>query len=87
MGTSMTTQEKMKSKLEQSGIPYKEIKCYGSQIMVTAWCQTSAEKWHSLLSKFAKIRGMGESVDYDKINTNTVMRPSYHFVWRVWATI
>jgi hypothetical protein len=83
----MTVQEQMTLKLSECGIPAKEIKCYGSQIMITALSKSAAEKWVSLLSQFARIRGVTESTDYCKENRNTVLLPSTVKVWRVWATV
>jgi hypothetical protein len=83
----MTVQEQMQARLAQAGIPYKEIHCYGSQIMVTAWGRPAAEKWASFLARFAKVKAMKESLDYNEENKNTVLRPTTHKVWRVWATI
>lgn len=48
----MTPQEKMKAKLELLGLPFKKIDVYGSQIMVTAYGESVANKWHSILCKF-----------------------------------
>ena len=85
--TKQTIQEQMKAKLEATGIPAKEIRCYGSQIMVTAWSYNAAERWAALLAKFSTVKSVKASVDYAKENTNTVLRPSTVNVWRVWATI
>ena len=83
----MTSQQQIAATLAKSGIPAKEIKVYGSQIMIVAWSRGAADKWASLISKFAKVRGVVKSYDHDKINTNTVLRPSSHDVWLVAATI
>jgi hypothetical protein len=79
----------MKGTLETLGVPYKEIKVYGSQVMITAYSRAAALKWQSVLTTFATIQGRGatESIDYTKVNTQTVMNPSTVKVWRVWATI
>jgi hypothetical protein len=74
--------------LRASGIPAKEIRCYGSQIMVTAWSQTAARKWFRLLHGFAEtVRQPTLTTDYNKVNKNTCLVPTVHKVWRVWATI
>ena len=83
----MTKQEKMADLLGKFGIPSKEIKCYGSQIMITCWSEGAAKKFAGVLSKFAKIRAVRESLDYNKVNTSTRLVPSTHKVWRVWAVI
>lgn len=84
---SQTVQEMMKTTLLRSGIPAKGINVYGNQIVVTAWSLTAANKWASLLTKFATVRGTVESMDYCKENKNTVMLPSAVKVWRVFARI
>jgi hypothetical protein len=83
----MSPQEKIQALLSKSGIPAKEIKCYGSQIMITAFCRDSAAKWARLLSRFATVKNTVKTIDYCKENKNTVMLPSAIEVWRVWATI
>ena len=83
----MTIQETMRDKLLQAGIPAKEIKCYGSQIMVTAFSLDAAQRWQGLLSQFCSKVRSGKSFDYLKENKNTVLRPSRMDVWRVWGTV
>lgn len=79
----MTPQQKMQTKLESLGIPYKEIRCCGRQIMVTAWSEDAARRWRMLLANFCDVRGPIESVERNQINTNTVLLPSSHTVWLV----
>lgn len=83
----MTPQEKMKAKLEQSGIPFKEVSCYGSQIVITAWSDGAAKKWAMLLAKFSTVRGTVKSTAECKENKNTVLLPSVVDVWRVFARV
>lgn len=84
----MTAQEKMQAGLEALGLPFKEIKCYGSQIMVTAISEGTARKWHSVLFGLSPERlRMGEGLDYNKENRNSVLVPTAHKVWRVWASL
>ena len=87
MPEATTTQEKLAETLAKSGIPYKQIKCYGSQITVTAWSREAADKWAGLLANFAKVRGIVESRDYDKANQNTMLRPSTHRVFLIGARV
>jgi hypothetical protein len=84
----MTPQEAMRVKLETLPIPSKEIKVYGSQIMITAHCENTARKWHSVLSKLspASLR-IGRGTDYAKENKGTNLCPSTIEVWRVWASL
>jgi hypothetical protein len=53
-----TPQQKMQEKLARVGIPALSIEVYGSQIVVKAPSWSSAERWSSLLSKFATVRGV-----------------------------
>lgn len=84
----MTIQQKMQVALSKSGIPAKEIKVYGSQIMITAWSLDAAQKWTSLLQKLnpSKLR-TGEGIDYAKENKGTNLLPTTIKVYRVWATL
>lgn len=83
----MASQQKMQTLLSQAGIPAKEIKVFGSQIIITCWSRDAAEKFAGLLTKFAKVRGIVESRDNNLVNTNTVLRPTSHKVWRVGAYV
>ena len=83
----MTAQQRMKVALESLDIPKKTVEVYGSQIVITAWSEDAAKKWASVLSKFATFRGITHSLDYNKVNTNSVMLPSAHEVWRAFARI
>jgi hypothetical protein len=83
----MNPQEKMKNTLEKSGIPFKEVKVYGRQIMVTTKGEESAKKWAALISNFAKVRPPVKSLDYNAKNKNTSLLRSMHTVFLVWGTI
>lgn len=80
-------QEKIKALLQKSGIPYKEIECYGSQIVVTSWCRDSADKWARLLAKFSTVRGVVETCDYAKENKGTCLKPTRIKVYRTFSMI
>jgi hypothetical protein len=82
-----TPQEQMKARLESVGIPAKEIKVYGSQIMVTCVGQPTAARWHTLLYKFCKRVKSGETLEHTKKNSNTVLLPSVTKVWKIWGTV
>ena len=84
---TMTPQQKMQAALQASGIPYKQIECYGSQIMVTAWSRPAAQRWSSLLSKFATVKSVGPGLDDAKVNKGSCLNPSVIKVWRVWAVV
>lgn len=84
---SQTIQQRMQAKLESVGLPYKRIHYNGSQIVVTSWSLETAEKWASVLAKFATFKGVVESLDYNEVNRITAMKPTTHKVWRTYATI
>jgi hypothetical protein len=81
-----TPQQKMQALLEQSGLPYKEVRCYGSQIMVTCWSYAAVPKWVTLLGQFATVKSTAQGVDYRKADAH-LNRPKQLKVWRVWATL
>ena len=83
----MTTQQRMQEKLEGLGIPFKSIHCYGSQIVITSLCETTARKWASIIAKFSTVRGITKSMEDAKENSNTVMNPTKVTVWRTFAVI
>ena len=84
---TLTPQDRMRQKLASVGLRAREIKVYGSQIMITAMGRITIQRWASLLAKFAKVNAIIEAHDYNVENTNTVLLPSTHKVWRVWATV
>lgn len=83
----MTPQQKIKATLEKSGIPYKNIDCYGSQIVVTSYSVEAAKKWASLLGTFAKVRGITKSKDEAVENKGTCLLPTMIDVHRTFAVI
>jgi hypothetical protein len=80
-------QAQLEATLRKSGIPADNIHCYGSQIVITTRGRETAERWFSLIGTFATPLRIIESIDYNKVNTNTVMHPSSHKVWRVYGRI
>lgn len=82
-----TPQAKMKATLEASGLPYKEVECYGSQIVVTCWSRDAADRWALLLARFAKFLGITQSVDYAKEDRGTCLLPTTVDVWRAFARV
>lgn len=85
--TAPTIQQRMKAKLEQVGLPYKEVKVFGGQIIITSHCRDTAERWSSVLAKFARVQNVLEAIDDAKVNKNTTLRPSKVTVWRTYARI
>ena len=82
-----TPQEKIKTKLESLGLPFKKIDVYGRQIVITTLGKKTIDKWVDVLGKFAKVRGTTHSFDYNKENKNTCLILSRHEVYRVFARI
>jgi len=82
-----TPQQKMKAALSATGLPYHEIECYGSQIVVTTLAQNTANKWALLLGRFATVRGQSKSRDDNKVNTGRRLTPDSHVVYRVFAAV
>jgi hypothetical protein len=83
----MSIQARMQQKLEQIGLPYKQIEVYGRQIVVTSTCRATADKWASLIGKFATFRGVTESIDYCKEQKGTCLLPTTTKVWRTFGAI
>lgn len=85
----MTLQERMRAKLAETGLPHKAIECYGRQIVVTAWSRDAADKWASLIRRFARVRGVYQGIDYnqDQSKASSCLLPDVHKVWRVAAVI
>lgn len=83
----MTTQKKMEALLASAGIPAKEIRVYGQQIMITTWSEDAARRFAGLVGAFARVRRVWESMDDNAENRNTVLRPTKHVVWRMAAVI
>jgi hypothetical protein len=77
----------MKAKLQASGLPYKEVECYGAQIVVTCWSRGAADRWTLLLDRFARVTSVVQSVDYAKKNRGTCLLPTTVDVWRVFARV
>ena len=85
-GQAETPQSKMQAKLAGLGIPAKEIKVYGRQIMVTCGSGAAARQWMSVLYDLASKVRVGESLQPAKRNRGTCLHPTQIKVWRVWAT-
>ena len=85
---SNNAQHKMTALLNAAGIPNKRVKVFGCQVMVTCWSRDAADRYAALLYEFcSRVRGPVESVEYNQVNYNTVLRPSKHSVWLVGGTI
>ena len=81
MTTANTTpQAKLRATLIASGLPCKEISCYGNQIVVTSYSHDAANNWSQLLGKFAWVRGTVQSYD-------DAAKGGYIKVWRTFAAV
>jgi hypothetical protein len=83
----MTIQQQLKATLEKSGISYREIEVYGSQIVITSACRDTADMWAILVANFAKVRGVLQSWDEAAVNKGSSMNPTQIKVWRTYAVI
>lgn len=93
----MTFQAQMKATLEKTNIAHKEIKVFGSQIIITCWSRSAAEKWVGVLAKFSTVRGIVESrdetIDQPAAYNRSMKSKGWaknrmtHKVWRVGAYI
>jgi len=82
-----SAQDKMKAAMLASGIPSKEVKVYGSQIVVTSFCLDSAHRWAAFIGGFAKVRGITESRDAAAHNKGSCLNPTTIPVWRTFAVV
>ncbi len=79
--------EKMKATLSRVGLPFLHIDCYGRQITIETKSKDTAQKWAAVLARFSKVRGMLETFAYNKVNRGTVLLPTRHKIWRVYAVM
>lgn len=85
-----TLQTRMQAKLESTGIPYRQVKCYGQQIMITALSRSAAIEWAGLLRKFCTtVRPPAEGIDYTADADRYPNERHRHTiaVWRIWGTV
>lgn len=86
MATEMTIQEKIKAKLDDLELPKKVVQVYGSQIVITCFCEQSASKWASVLSKFCRIRSIIETNEDAIADDGESIFKKQIKVWRIFAT-
>jgi hypothetical protein len=98
MNSAATTQDKITAALVGTRIPAKKIHVYGSQIVITAWSLEAANKWASVVAKFATVRRVLESSEVNEADKNVNqtgwvpakdgrMRRTSHKVWLVYGVI
>lgn len=87
MGRVHELAAQIKERLESAGIPYKGIKVYGRQIMVTAWSFKAACQWADLIGNFATVMKVYQAIDENEDTKNQSSGKRYRDVWRVYATI
>lgn len=81
-------QDRIRTLLERAGIPYKEIKVFGCQVLVKCWSQDAATRFYALLHRCCTaVRKVTRWADYNIVNENTVLRPTRHRVWLVGGRI
>lgn len=82
----MNKQNQIKELLIKSQVSaYKEIRCFGSQIMVTCFSNDAAEKWADLLGQMGcSVKPIAKGKNETK---NEQQEISYSDVFRVWGTI
>jgi hypothetical protein len=83
-----TIQQQMKASLETVGLPFKDVQCYGSQIVITCVSRDTANRWVPVLRKFSTVRGVIECLD-EKADSDfrTPTSQKYTRVHRVYAVI
>lgn len=77
----------MEERLKSVGLPYISIRCYGHQIMIVAKGRETAEKWHALIAHFTSKPKLVETLLDNKVNKNTVLKPSKHKAYLIGGTI
>lgn len=82
-----TPQSRMKARLAQAGIPFKDIEVYGSQIVITSHSRKTAERWAMLLARRGTVRGITENLDYAQKQKGTVLVPTVVKTFRTFATV
>ena len=83
----MSAHDQLKAALARTGVPHKKIDCYGRQIVVTSGCKDTADKWASVLSGFAKVHAVIESLDEASVQRGGCLNRTYVRVWRTYARI
>jgi len=83
----VTTANQIQAILEGINLPSREIRCYGSQVTVECLSQETCQKWAEVISKFATVRAIIESLAYTQKNTNLSSNPSTMTVYRLYAKI
>lgn len=75
----MSPQARIIALLQSVGIPAAEVKCYGSQVVVTCLSRDAAERFYTLLGRFCStVRQPVESIAYIHVNKGTALQPSSH---------
>lgn len=83
----MSAHDQLKTALVRTGVPHKQIDCYGRQIVVTSESVDTANKWASVLAAFANVHAVIESRDEASTQRGTCMNRTYVRVWRTYARI
>lgn len=86
-GKPSSPQSRMQGTLEGVGLPYREIKVYGTRITVECVSEATASKWASLLATFATVQGVIPSTVQAAVQHGTSLCPTMILVWRVYAKV
>lgn len=90
----VTPQEKMEAAMKKLGIPFSEIRVFGSQIHVDCRSYSAAQQWRAALARFSKVRGVRQvkrmKKDQAKVERERragASTPRYYLVWALWASL
>lgn len=78
--------KELQTKLEAIDLPYREIHCFGSQINIECISREACEKWASVVSEFAKVRTIIETITETK-QTKDKSEKKYIKIHRLYANI
>lgn len=84
----MSKQELIKQQLAQYNIPSREIKVYGRQITIECISESSILQYGTIISKFARIRGIIKSlVETRESLAKNINTKHYMTVYRLYAVM
>jgi hypothetical protein len=85
---SESASAKLSAILRAGGIPHKRADAFGSHAIVTTFGRDSAERaGRALQAAGFAVQGPKECCEENDENRGTVLRPTMHRVWRVWAKV
>lgn len=78
---------KFRELLSQIELPSTNLHVCGNIIVVTCRGRATAEKWQQVLLKFMRKVSIDESLQHNKKNEGTCLRPTAHAVYKVGGMI